>query len=168
MGQSSNSDHFKGVWQQLWHSKVAPGDKVFMWRACLEALPTQSSLYKKKIDDHPLCPICNLEEEIVVHALWRYEAARTCGVNALKKLQKCYLPQLFMLQLVEAITVSMDQCFLQDFMTVAKRIWWRRNHFVFNKEFTHPNSLVREATHILEILREDLLKLSSRALQVCP
>ncbi|KAF5475845.1 hypothetical protein F2P56_007609 [Juglans regia] len=68
-GQSSFYGQFKKVWQQIWHSNVPPSDKVFLWRACLDALPTQSKLFQKRIVDNPLCPICNLEEENVVHVL---------------------------------------------------------------------------------------------------
>ncbi|KAF5475420.1 hypothetical protein F2P56_007226, partial [Juglans regia] len=152
-GQPSSYGQFKKVWQQIWHSNVPPSEEVYLWRACLDALPTQSKLFQKRIVDHPLCPICNLEEETVVHVLWGCEAARDVWSQCSIKLQKCYLPQSSMLHLVEAIIVSMAPDVLQEFIIVAKRIWWRRNNFIFNRDFSHPNTLVREANHTIELLR---------------
>lgn len=44
--QTSCSNSFKEVWQKLWKLRVQPRDKVFLWRAYLEALPTHVNLYK--------------------------------------------------------------------------------------------------------------------------
>ncbi|XP_041016139.1 uncharacterized protein LOC121258659 [Juglans microcarpa x Juglans regia] len=107
-GQASRSNQFEEVWKQIWQLNVQPSDKVLLWRTCLEALPTQSNLLKKKVVDHPLCPICCMAEENVIHALWRYEYAKNVWSQCSKKLQKCYLPRSFMLELFDAVLNSME------------------------------------------------------------
>jgi hypothetical protein len=44
--------------------------KVFLWRAFINALAIKSNLYKRKITEDPLCPICGVEVETTRHALW--------------------------------------------------------------------------------------------------
>lgn len=86
--------------------------------------------------------------------LWRCEATREVWSACLKRLQKCYLPQLSMLQLFEAIQRTMNSQTIQEFVIVASKIWWR-NCFIFKEEFAHLSVLVREAQSMLEMLAEE-------------
>ena len=43
--------------------------KVFMWRACHDALLIKGNLFKKKIVHDPLCPMFGLEEQTTAHIL---------------------------------------------------------------------------------------------------
>ncbi|XP_041026946.1 uncharacterized protein LOC121267144 [Juglans microcarpa x Juglans regia] len=153
-GQASSSHDFKKTWKFLWHLQVTPGDRVFMWRTCLNALPTQSNLFKRKIVDHPKCSICNLEEETATHALWECESTRDVWSQCLKSLQKSHFSKMNMLEIFEAIAGIMDTDCLQEFAMVAKQIWWRRNEFIFNQVFRHPNTVVSAASQNLKMLKE--------------
>ncbi|XP_040996249.1 uncharacterized protein LOC121242444 [Juglans microcarpa x Juglans regia] len=102
-GQPSSSHNFKEVWKTLWQLQVSPGEKVFLWRACLNALPTQSNLFKKKIVEHPKCPICEIEEETVAHALWDCESARDVWSQCTKSIQKRHFPHMDFSEIFKAI-----------------------------------------------------------------
>ncbi|XP_041025442.1 uncharacterized protein LOC121265841 [Juglans microcarpa x Juglans regia] len=41
---------------------------------------------------------------------------------------------------------------LQEFVVVARKIWWRMNSFIFKKGFSHPNLMVREARSVLDMM----------------
>ncbi|KAF5465238.1 hypothetical protein F2P56_015263 [Juglans regia] len=153
-GQALSSHDFKKTWKLLWHLQVTPGDIVFMWRACLSALPTQTNLFKRKIVAHPKCPICNLEEETATHALWECESARDVWSQCSKSLQKSLFSQMNMLKIFEAIVGTMDTDYLQEFAMVAKQMWWQRNEFIFNQVFRHPNTVVSAASQNLKMLKE--------------
>ncbi|XP_035551020.1 uncharacterized protein LOC118349632 [Juglans regia] len=124
-------------------------------RSCLEAFPTNSNLFKKRIVENPLCPICNLEVEDSAHALWRCELAKDVWSQCSKSLQKCHQPYMAMLQLLEVLIQTMDSRIIQEFAVVARKIWWRRNKLIFEGSFAHPNAVVREARGILDLLIEE-------------
>ena len=50
--------------------------KVFLRQAFHNALATKSNLYRRKITEDPLCPICGAEAETTGHTLWSYPATK--------------------------------------------------------------------------------------------
>ena len=64
------------VWKMIWRLSVPNVEKVFLWGACHDILPTRENLRKRKIVEDPLCPICGLEPETTCHVLWECPAAR--------------------------------------------------------------------------------------------
>ncbi|KAF5468997.1 hypothetical protein F2P56_013102, partial [Juglans regia] len=44
---------------------------------------------------------------------------------------------------------------IQEFVGVARQIWWRRNSFIFKETFTHPSTIIKETRHTLELLNEE-------------
>lgn len=72
MKQHEVNSGYHSVSQRLWLeicSIVAPADvKVLMWSICQNALPTFEYLFRRKLVNSPLCPICGTEPETVEHA----------------------------------------------------------------------------------------------------
>ncbi|XP_041027065.1 uncharacterized protein LOC121267283 [Juglans microcarpa x Juglans regia] len=87
-GHRSSSYLMEKFGSRLWKSKVHPIDKIFLWRACYEALPTNLNLFKKKILEKPFCPICLQDEETVIHALWSCPAAQDVWYQRPRQFQK--------------------------------------------------------------------------------
>ncbi|KAF5468365.1 hypothetical protein F2P56_012522 [Juglans regia] len=54
----------------------------------------------------------------------------------------------------------MDSRIIQEFAVVARKIWWRRNKFLFEGTFAHPNAVVREARGTLDMLVEEESRLA--------
>ena len=50
--------------------KVPPTVKTLLWRACCEAMPTKSALFRRKISPDPLCVRCQASAETPLHARW--------------------------------------------------------------------------------------------------
>jgi hypothetical protein len=55
------------VWDKIWRMQVPNVEKHFLWRASHEILPTRANLFRRKIIDDPMCPICGLEEGMMFH-----------------------------------------------------------------------------------------------------
>lgn len=68
--ECSYTPHHTDTRKSIWQIEVSKIVKVFMWRACLNALPTKANLFKKKIVFDPVCPVCGLEEETMEHVLY--------------------------------------------------------------------------------------------------
>ena len=53
----------------IWKLPVTPRISYFIWRACGNYLATNYNLWKKKVRTSAICPICEIGEETVEHAL---------------------------------------------------------------------------------------------------
>ncbi|XP_042942755.1 uncharacterized protein LOC122276934 [Carya illinoinensis] len=124
--------------------------KTFLWRACLEALPTMLNLFKKKIVDSPLCPICCREEETTIHALWSCSSAMDVWGQGHVFFQKSTLREASFKELYERLILQCERDLLDMFSVIARSIWLRRNKLLFEGSFLHPNILLRQATQSLE------------------
>ncbi|KAK4389862.1 hypothetical protein Sango_2323200 [Sesamum angolense] len=63
-------------WQKLWHASLHNKVKVFVWPACLAALPTHFNLAKRLRASPGVCPFCQDAIEDILHVLARCEFAR--------------------------------------------------------------------------------------------
>lgn len=45
-----------------------------MWRVCHDILPTRLNLVRRKVTEESWCPVCEGEEESLIHALWECPA----------------------------------------------------------------------------------------------
>lgn len=76
--ENSSGGGHNAIWKGIWKMKSTNGVKNFMWRACKNLLPTKDNLLRKRVIEDPFCPICNLEAETTLHALWDCTASRGC------------------------------------------------------------------------------------------
>ncbi|XP_019152213.1 PREDICTED: uncharacterized protein LOC109149044 [Ipomoea nil] len=56
-------------WLTLWKQKIPPKWRMFIWKAINDILPTTNNLRSKRVDVSPLCAVCGVENEDVMHAL---------------------------------------------------------------------------------------------------
>jgi len=118
---------------------------MFLWKACNNILPTKDNLFKRKVVDHTTCPICERDEEIVLHALWACPGAQDAWGCGPAKLQKLSTNQLSFLNLVEEL---MDRCDSEEIelgAVLTRKIWLWRNSIVYGGFFAHPVQLFKEA-----------------------
>ncbi|KAG7941775.1 hypothetical protein I3843_16G063500 [Carya illinoinensis] len=78
-------------WGKLWELKVPNAEKLFLWKASNNFLPTKQNLFKKKVVEDPSCPMCSQQVESIEHALWECKAARDVWGMCSRKLQKSYI-----------------------------------------------------------------------------
>ncbi|XP_042942726.1 uncharacterized protein LOC122276900 [Carya illinoinensis] len=161
-GQASTSKSFKEVWKKIWQLHIPPIDKMFIWRACQESLPTQLNLFKTKIVKVPLCPICSREEESILHTLWNCEVVKDVWGQCSMRLQKSTCSQLPMVLFFENMIKVLNDSEMQEFVMVARQLWLRRNSFIFKNKFLPPNCLLRETSLRLQLLKEEEDKIQTQ------
>ncbi|XP_042980255.1 uncharacterized protein LOC122310447 [Carya illinoinensis] len=149
-GQSSHHALWPKNWTYYWKLHIPNATKVFMWRACLESLLTSLNLYKKKIVDSPLCPICGREEESTTHALWSCPSAMDVWSQGPKVFQKSSNSANCFKDLVEQFNATSSQNLLALISMITKGIWQRRNNSLFKNSFIHPTQVGRQAVASLE------------------
>ena len=57
------------LWSAIWSAKVQPKIRVFMWRACLDILPTRTKLFDRGILSFFTCQWCEDDPETTSHVL---------------------------------------------------------------------------------------------------
>ncbi|KAK3223533.1 hypothetical protein Dsin_010558 [Dipteronia sinensis] len=57
-------------WNTLWRLHLPPKVRIFVWRACLNALPSLVNLWKRRIVESPRCIRCAAQVESSCHALF--------------------------------------------------------------------------------------------------
>lgn len=57
-GETSLHYRFQHLWKRIWSLRAPLAMKVFMWRACVDTLPTKFNLVKKHIVQDAFFPIC--------------------------------------------------------------------------------------------------------------
>lgn len=87
-GQSSHSSRKCEVWTKLWKIQIPNAMRMMLWRACHDSLPTKQNLFKRKMVESSLCPICTLAVESTTHALWSCPSVQDVWGSSSKKLQK--------------------------------------------------------------------------------
>nr|POF14706.1 putative ribonuclease h protein [Quercus suber] len=60
----------KQLWNGIWSMRVPPKVKTLLWRACREAIPTMSALFRRTISTDSSCVRCHANSEDSKHALW--------------------------------------------------------------------------------------------------
>jgi ribonuclease HI len=152
--EGSSRTRQSSIWKLIWQQQMPNAEKHFLWRACHEILPTKANLCTRKVLLEPRCPICEREEETVVHALWQCPAARDVWSAGNIKFQKSNHGGQTFLQVAEDMVSICDQKEFAYFVSIARRIWLRRNEKIHGGGFLHPNTLVQQATQAVDLFNQ--------------
>ena len=142
---SSDITQSKQIWKAIWNLNVPNRVKILIWWAGLDALPSQVNLVKRKVQCDPVCPICGLEQETIIHALWSCPTlAEVWTVHFAWLIRQTRLCSNF-LDIIQACC-SRGDCF--DLFTIISSIIWTRRNRLRVGEITVPlqriNALARD------------------------
>uniref|UniRef100_A0A2N9FI47 CCHC-type domain-containing protein n=1 Tax=Fagus sylvatica TaxID=28930 RepID=A0A2N9FI47_FAGSY len=73
---SNGRNPYQFLWSVIWSAQVPPKVRLFMWRACLDILPTKTKLFGKGLIHTVSCLWCEEELESSAHVLWQCEFAQ--------------------------------------------------------------------------------------------
>lgn len=73
-GAPSNIEARTRKWKFFWDLSVPTKVKNFLWRITYNSLPTKN-LFKSRVVDNMLCPLCHQEPESAIHLAWNCCAA---------------------------------------------------------------------------------------------
>lgn len=80
-GECSSSNSSSQLWKRIWHQKVPPKLKVFVWRLCVNGLPTMQNLSHRGINCSSFCPIYDKAVEIIAYALFHCDHTKLTRVH---------------------------------------------------------------------------------------
>jgi hypothetical protein len=119
--------------------------KVFMWRACHNDLATKANIFRHKITEDHLCPLCEVGVEPTRHVLWRCPAVRViwsmCGSNIQKH---CTANEEFVF-IVEELQRHVTAEDMELIRVVARNLWLRRNAVVYEKMVSPYSNVISNA-----------------------
>ncbi|KAJ0042300.1 hypothetical protein Pint_18635 [Pistacia integerrima] len=152
-GQSSSAANEHKKWKKLWKLPITNVEKLFLWKACQDILPTKCNLVKKMVIEEPFCPFGCLEEEDVLHALWGVVAAKDIWSSCSLTFQKMNNNFTDFRELVMVLLSKFEEKYLAEFGVVVSKIWQRRNEFTFKHYLSTPSQLIHHVTQELDILK---------------
>ena len=148
-----SSDSSLSQWNIIWATELPEKNKIFMWRAVKNLLPTTSNLWRKKIVESPICQRCGVKSEDVIHALLECKAAKkvwknTAFAEEIKKLEQ----QELMAVLLE-IQGKKGKKELELIVVLCWAIWYSRNLFIFENKREDSQLYIARAEARLESFR---------------
>jgi hypothetical protein len=148
-GESSRSQEVSGVSSSLWSLQALGVLKHFVLKVCNNAIPTKDNLYRRKILQDPLCPICANQVETVWHILWDCPASVDVWQECHRKISKLSLVKSDGLGWVQQLMAKLDSNVLLEALSVARCIWLRRNGAVFRQGFADPRQIVTQGREVV-------------------
>lgn len=136
------------IWKQLWKVKVPQKIKHFLWKICHNFVHVLANLWKKKLVNSALCPICLKEPETIEHTLLLCEWTR--GVWFGLQIQ-CIPDRSKLSTLHEWIELKFEEFSrIKDFVVSSLccalwSIWKERNSVVFEQIDPNPMATVLRA-----------------------
>ena len=150
-GESLEHRVVGSLWSQLWKAAIPNKIKIFSWRACLNILPTQDNLIRRRVVEYARCCFCQKETESVLHVLWSYGVAQDVWAGSLGRLQKSCTEQNDFLQLVTGLMAKLSAEEWNLFWIICWQRWHQRNTVIHGGVFQHPS---RSAQRTVDYLRE--------------
>ncbi|KAJ0097104.1 hypothetical protein Patl1_28743 [Pistacia atlantica] len=118
-GQSASAANDNKKWKKLWKLPITNAEKLFLWKACQDILPTKCNLVKKKLIEEPFCTFCCLEEEDVLHALWGCVAAKDIWSSCSLIFQKMNNNFTDFRELIMVLLSKLEEKYLAEFGVVT-------------------------------------------------
>uniref|UniRef100_A0A2N9G5C3 CCHC-type domain-containing protein n=1 Tax=Fagus sylvatica TaxID=28930 RepID=A0A2N9G5C3_FAGSY len=162
LGSSSNgmgSNH--SLWSRIWAAQVPPKVRLFMWRACLDILPTKTKLFDKGLIHSVSCLWCEGEPESSSHILWQCDFAQkiwmACPVIIPSSCSVSMNFRDFILSCIEFLSESDTEILF----TTAWEIWNARNRFHWENVLSTVNDIWQRAAALALEFKEVSLQFQS-------
>ncbi|PWA52202.1 hypothetical protein CTI12_AA456810 [Artemisia annua] len=146
---SSSSKSIGEFWKQIWRLNVIPKIRLFLWKACSNALATRDGLFRRNCVSSPLCPICRTNPETKEHLLFECEWTKPIWFGSSLGLRlDGILGNISdrINSLLSHIKAGSSRTkFLSTFASVAWSIWKTRNRFIFEHSVLCLAQVILEA-----------------------
>ncbi|XP_040988973.1 uncharacterized protein LOC121236596 [Juglans microcarpa x Juglans regia] len=139
-GESSSKKKVGDIWKNIWDLEVPGVTKLFLWKVANNLLPTKVYMYKRKITIDKRCPICNVEEETLIHVLWECPATNDLWGNDASFVKKWTRSEVDFLKLWEQLRCKLNKNQLEEVAVMLRKLWLRRNEWIFAKRWDCPRN----------------------------
>ncbi|XP_019158575.1 PREDICTED: uncharacterized protein LOC109155346 [Ipomoea nil] len=130
-------------WNTLWHLKIPPKWKMFLWRAMSNILPTTTNLLIKRVEIDPTCAMCGLIHEDIMHSLVLCDYAK-----AIWSQSNLPIPQIVTNVFYDwfgALLNVLDSDAILFAAAILYNIWRAWNDAVWNAYLSMPKKVVATA-----------------------
>ena len=141
---SSGGSLDRHLWSNIWSSQVQPKIRLFMWRACLDILPTRTKLFDKGLLHSFLCQWCEMEPETLSHVLWQCAYAQKIWKACPVPIPSCNENMSFRDFIAHCIDV-LEVHQIAILFTTAWEIWNARNRFHWDNKLSTVDDVWRKA-----------------------
>ncbi|XP_019194747.1 PREDICTED: uncharacterized protein LOC109188557 [Ipomoea nil] len=148
VGDYENNPVMFDKWISMWKLKVPPKWKTFLWRSICDILPTTTNLIIKRVEVDPICPMCGLDHEDVLHVLVLCEYY-TLVWNVTQLPITNIIADFFTSWLKGALAVLTEEQ-TRFMVAVLYYIWRTRNSAVWKGSMTRPTQVGRAAATALQ------------------
>ncbi|KAL3833965.1 hypothetical protein ACJIZ3_008701 [Penstemon smallii] len=133
--QESTSTATQKDWKWIWSLRVPPKVKIFLWRFCHNALPTRMALSRRGVSImDTLCPVCNTEDENLIHTFLHCSYARQFWAISDFPLYIYNSNATNAARWIDEVKSKIDNNNLGLFIISCWCIWWNRNQITWGKE----------------------------------
>ncbi|XP_042944781.1 uncharacterized protein LOC122278662 [Carya illinoinensis] len=122
---------------------------LFTVKSAYHLLGEMKNLYKKRIKESALCPICTRDSESTTHALWSCPSAQDAWGLSSRKLQKERVVESPFSSIVGHMFSVLDENDMSTFASIVHQLWKRRNQYVFEGKYDAPETVVSTATKLV-------------------
>ncbi|KAL8114965.1 hypothetical protein AgCh_021696 [Apium graveolens] len=131
------------LWRKIWQVKAPPKVLNLIWRALSYCLPTMVMLAQKYVPVLKVCPVCNVEEKTIIHALVTCPFANQCWQRVIPDVQQEFGRGFE--GWLEKVMNSINKDRRVVVVTVCWAIWKARNEKHWNKKQVSLNDLLAPA-----------------------
>ncbi|KAL0445988.1 UNVERIFIED_CONTAM: hypothetical protein Slati_1726700 [Sesamum latifolium] len=128
--------------RKVWQAKIPNKVKVFVWRACHNALPTGKALSKRLHRFPEPCPLCRYQEEDVIHTLVHCSFARQVWGLAHFHIPYVSSALLGFWEWISTVSAQLDNADFWLLLCLCWFIWWCRNEMAMNGHCLDPPQVV--------------------------
>jgi hypothetical protein len=122
----------------IWSSQVPPKIRLFMWRACLNILPTRTNLFDKGILHSFSCQWCEDESETLSHVLWQCDFAQRICYACPVPIPSVYTVDISFWDFISHYIIDLSASLVVVLFTTVREIWNARNQLLWDNK----NSIV--------------------------
>ncbi|XP_040986468.1 uncharacterized protein LOC121234565 [Juglans microcarpa x Juglans regia] len=159
-GESSTEKKVGDIWKSIWDLEIPGVTKLFLWKAANSLLPTKVNLYRRNISMDKRCPMCDAEEESLIHILWECPAANDLWGNDASYVKKWTRSEVNFLELWEQLRCQLSKNQLEEVAVMLRKVWLRRNEWIFEKRLACPRNYFITTRVALQEFQEIQVKAS--------
>ncbi|GKV49053.1 hypothetical protein SLEP1_g55825 [Rubroshorea leprosula] len=137
-GPSNSSPSFKG--DCLWHLNILEKLKLFLWQSYCDILPTKDNLLCWWVNIDFEGPMCNLEDESVLHCLKSCQGARAVWMGCPLSLLVSEIQADTFTNFFNNISTLLQKEQLELFCMLCWKIWHARNELLWNANIWYGSS----------------------------
>ncbi|CAN1250765.1 Putative ribonuclease H protein At1g65750 [Linum perenne] len=139
----------KHLWKWMWRIPIPPKFLFFIWRLTRNAVATKKNLWIRKCAPSPNCPVCYMEEEDVLHCLFRCNVAERAWNKAHPRID---LPSegTTVLQWLAKDPEGNHRPETQSLIALMWTIWKARNEKIFRDSPPNPDSIILLSQRLME------------------